>query len=363
MKGPSGSDRYFPKNYSDSATIKLEDLVHYGQFIQSGSSKTLTIPSPISTLVGREIEFINTGSGNLTVACTSGFVAAVNNYTVATKTSLVLECVQTVPGTYKWNIPGTAGTTYPAETTTTVGALIAGATAKATPIDADIVGYADTESSPANLLKKATWTNIKAFLKTYFDTQYPAETVTTTAAMINGATAKGTPIDADIVGFVDTEPGTNLIKKVTFTQLKAFLKTYLDTLYNPVVVAAAFTPTLAWTTATPEGMTIVGRQVTKGKEVTARLYISSADPGNGGGKLNTITMPAGLIPADVNMLVPVTGFHRKDVGAADTWTDMQGWIDALDNTEGNRIIAMKNAVVWADNEVTELMLQWSYEIA
>lgn len=58
----------------------------------------------------------------------------------------------------------------PAETTTTIGSLINGATAKATPVDADLVGFADTEAS--NILKKATWTNIKAFLKTYFDTLY-----------------------------------------------------------------------------------------------------------------------------------------------------------------------------------------------
>jgi hypothetical protein len=138
----------------------LQDLVHYGQFIQSGSAKTLTIPTPIKGLVGREIELINTGSGNLTVTCTSGFIAAVNNYTVPTKTKIVLECVETVPGTFKWSpILDPAGTTLSA---TTLGAQIAAATAKTAPVDADLIGIADTEA--ANVLKKTTVAQTRAVL-------------------------------------------------------------------------------------------------------------------------------------------------------------------------------------------------------
>jgi hypothetical protein len=69
-------------------------------------------------------------------------------------------------------IGNTSGANTGDETTTTLGSKINGATAKSTPIDADIVGYVDTEAS--NVIKKATWTNIKAFLKTYFDTIYQA---------------------------------------------------------------------------------------------------------------------------------------------------------------------------------------------
>jgi len=43
-------------------------------------------------------------------------------------------------------------------------------TAKATPVDADSVIYTDSQSS--SVAKRATWTNIKAFLKTYFDTLF-----------------------------------------------------------------------------------------------------------------------------------------------------------------------------------------------
>jgi hypothetical protein len=55
---------------------------------------------------------------------------------------------------------------------TTVGAAIFAATAKTTPVDADTVGI--TDSAASNVLKKVTWANIKATVKTYFDTLYAA---------------------------------------------------------------------------------------------------------------------------------------------------------------------------------------------
>jgi len=64
----------------------------------------------------------------------------------------------------------------PAETTTTIGSLINGATAKTTPVDADMVGLMDSAAS--NVLKKLSWANIKATLKTYFDTLYATVTHT-----------------------------------------------------------------------------------------------------------------------------------------------------------------------------------------
>lgn len=135
-----------------------------------------------------------------------------------------------------------------AETTTTVGALISGATAKTTPVDADAIGLIDSAAS--NILKKLTWANVKATLKTYFDTLYdasgaassaqsaaiaacPAETTTTIGSLIHGATAKTTPVDADELGLIDSA-ASNALKRLTWANLKATLKTYFDTLYAPV---------------------------------------------------------------------------------------------------------------------------------
>lgn len=61
------------------------------------------------------------------------------------------------------------GTNSGDETATTVGALVNAAGA-ATPNNGDFVATAES----GGLLKKITWTNVKAFLKTYFDTIYQA---------------------------------------------------------------------------------------------------------------------------------------------------------------------------------------------
>ena len=63
------------------------------------------------------------------------------------------------------------------ETVTTAGALITGAATKTTPVDADMMGLVDSVAS--NILKGLSWLNLKVTLKTYFDTLYVAITSTT----------------------------------------------------------------------------------------------------------------------------------------------------------------------------------------
>ena len=56
------------------------------------------------------------------------------------------------------------------------------------------------------------------------------ETVTTLGAKINAATAKATPIDSDVLPIIDSA-ASFITKKLTWANLKATLKTYCDTLY------------------------------------------------------------------------------------------------------------------------------------
>jgi hypothetical protein len=74
-------------------------------------------------------------------------------------------------------LDGQEGSYYAPETTTTAGSLVDGATGKTTPVDADNVAI--TDSAASHVLKKLTWANLKATLKTYFDTLYtPAASLT-----------------------------------------------------------------------------------------------------------------------------------------------------------------------------------------
>jgi hypothetical protein len=80
-----------------------------------------------------------------------------------------------------------------------VGSSIHGATAKTTPVDADTMPLIDSAAS--NVLKKVSWANIKATLKTYFDTIYQAAGSYLTSANItqvitNGVTDKAPSEDA-----------------------------------------------------------------------------------------------------------------------------------------------------------------------
>jgi hypothetical protein len=57
------------------------------------------------------------------------------------------------------------------------------------------------------------------------------ETTTTLGSKINAATAKTTPIDNDLFGLVDSA-ASNVLKKLSFANLKATLKTYFDGIYS-----------------------------------------------------------------------------------------------------------------------------------
>jgi hypothetical protein len=92
-----------------------------------------------------------------------------------------------------------------------VGSAIHGASAKTTPVDADTVPLIDSEAS--NVLKKVTWANIKATLKTYLDTLYqPVAAALTSWASVTRAsgfdTFAATPSSANLKSLITDETGS-----------------------------------------------------------------------------------------------------------------------------------------------------------
>jgi hypothetical protein len=157
------------------------------------------------------------GTGNITVADSTKVVAN-TAITGATKTKITYDAKGLVTGgadattadiadstdkryctdAQKTVIGNTSGTNSGNETTTTVGTLINGATAKATPIDADMVALMDSASS--NVVRKLSWANIKATLKTYFDGLYALTGHTHTNDHVAVTILDSTSIDFTLTG-------------------------------------------------------------------------------------------------------------------------------------------------------------------
>jgi hypothetical protein len=100
-----------------------------------------------------------------------------------------------------------SGTNTGDETATTLGATVHGAASKATPVDADELPLVD--SAAGNVLKRLTWANLKATLKTYFDTLYLAagNALTNWTEAVNSSAPNAT---VPVVSLTATNAATNV---------------------------------------------------------------------------------------------------------------------------------------------------------
>lgn len=139
------------------------------------------------------------------------------------------------------------GTNTGNETTASIGALIFAASTKTTIVDADVMSLNDSEDS--NFLKKISWANIKATLKTYFDTLYNLVNKASTSEIDAGTdddkyvTALGLEnskyLDRDFSKITGSTSGTNTAYTMTLTPALSSLVTGQIIIFQPNITNAA----------------------------------------------------------------------------------------------------------------------------
>jgi hypothetical protein len=200
----------------------------------------------------------------------------------------------------------------PAETTTTIGALINGATAKTTPVDADQLGLMD--SAAANILKKLSWANLKATLKTYTDTLYAlvgavgsTGITMSTARLLGRTTASTGAIEEITVGSGLTLSGGSLTATGSGGTVTATAGSLTS---NAVVLGAGTTDTKVVAGVTTDGTSKLNLGVA-GSSVGA-VVLANATSGTitvqpPTGALGTVTLTAPATTGTIALTSQITG--------------------------------------------------------
>lgn len=124
---------------------------------------------------------------------------------------------------------------------------------------------------------------------------------------------------------------------------------------------AAFVPTPNWAASAPASVTLVARQHSIGPHlVHAVIDVRSAD--GGGAILNSITFPAGLIPANIGATIPVKCNHIQDASGTPVETTRTAHIVADDATAGNRRLVVVNPVTCTATQGFVTSFSMDYEV-
>lgn len=147
---------------SAATTTTLTFRASIIQRISGTTTHTFTLPVTSTLRLGHRYFFINDSTGAVTINSSGGNLVA----TLQAGERCYVDCILLTGTTAASWTPTVIGLALNGQN---LGDTIQASTNKATPIDADRIGYWD---SVADTLKHALWSDIKTTLKTYNDTLY-----------------------------------------------------------------------------------------------------------------------------------------------------------------------------------------------
>ena len=238
-----------------------------------------------------------------------------------------------------------------AEAVNITAPIIAASTSKTTPVDADVLPILD--SAAANILKKVTWANIKATLKTYFDTLYAAVGAFA-ASGANGDITSLTGLTSPVSEVRQLQPITAAIASnaITITPSALSLEFRNTTLTNGAVSFVEGTPAALVIASTDS----FGLVTAAGNQRIAILAINNAGTIElaasalvGGVSLDETgvitTATAATLGTHIKAANTRTGVAYRVIGFVDaTFTTATGWgsLVLVQGTGGQALAAMSS---------------------
>jgi hypothetical protein len=231
----------------------------------------------------------------------------------------------------------------------TLGTWISGATNKATPVDADTFPGSDSAASGA--LKKFTWANIKAALKTYTDTLYPSgsgtssgantgdETAARLATINHAAAAKTVLVDADEVVGSNSASSFSLIRTV-WSDVWTYIKSKADTFYQPVDTDLTALAGLA--TAANKVPYFTGAAAAALADFTAQARIFTA----------LTTVAAQRVGLGLDALTgPLMNWYGKNFNGTTSYLNASPMTGAVDGKAGSIVLVVRFALASGAAEI------------